>query len=276
MKKLYWIIKFLLNGIPVSHLGIGGGGGGDQPEPPPQPTAQETTAESIQAQVSSLPDILAAQQEFGPQFTQLDLEQLQQFGPQFAETLLGLQREFGPQITAALREEQAQLAPELTAAQGVLTEFLGQEDLLTPQEERQLQQDVRGAQGVRGFALESGLGAEQEIEELTRLRQELKTRRLNIALSTAGRVPIGGQSQFQPSQQAFGPGQLVQNVAPSQIFGLAGQNFATQGGIFGAQLSAQGGGAGGLLGGIAGGLAGSFLGPIGTAAGSKAGSALFG
>ena len=268
MVKLYWIIKFLLNGIPVSHLGIGGGGGGGQPEPPTPPTPEETSAQAIQAQIEATPRILEAQREFGPQFTQLQLEQLQQFGPEVAETLLGLQQEFGPQITAALREEQAALAPELTAAQGVLTEFLGQEDLLTPQEERRLQQDVRAAQGVRGFALESGLGAEQEIEELTRLRQELKTRRLNIALSTAGRVPIGGQTQFQPSPQAFGPGQLVQNVAPSQIFGLAGSVFGTQANIFGTQsqaATAQRGQTLGLIGaglGAAGTVGGGFFGGL--------------
>tara|TARA_Y100000310_G_scaffold258992_1_gene267544 strand:+ start:384 stop:1232 length:849 start_codon:yes stop_codon:yes gene_type:complete len=248
-----------------------GGSDPQPPPPPPAPTIEETTAQTIQAQVAATPDILAAQQEFGPQFTQLELEQLQRFGPEFTQTLLDLQEQFGPQVTAALRKEQQALAPELTAAQDVLTEFLGQEDLLTDKETQQFQQDIRQAQNVRGFGIASGVGAEKELEDLTRLRQDLKTRRLNLALSTAGRVPISAGSQVQ--QQQFGPGQLIQNVSPGQAFGLASSTFGTQGSIFGAQAqfaaqSAQPGIGGQIVGGLAGSLLGGFGGGIGTAIGS--------
>lgn len=263
LKRIYWIVKFLLNGFPLSHaLGLGGGGGGGD-EPPPAPTPEETSEQAIQAQIEATPKILETQREFGPQFTQLTLEQLQQFGPQFAQTALDLQREFGPQIGAALRAEQEAAAPELGAAREALTSFLQQEDLLTPEEERQTLQDIRQAQNVRGFGIASGVGAQDELRKLTDLRQQLKTRRLNIALSTAGRAPVTGGSQFQAAGQAFGPGQLIQNVQPGQIFGLASSTFATQANIFNQQQ--QRGGIGGQIGGaVLGGLLGSFTGGIGS------------
>ena len=220
------------------------GGGGDQPEPPSvsaaAPTPEETTQQAIQSQIAATPQILATQREFGPQFTQLELEQLQEFGPQFAQTALDLQKRFGPQIGEALRAEQEAAQPELGAARRTLTEFLEQPEELTSEEQRKFTQDLRAAQGVRGFALESGLGAEDELRQLTELRQSLKTRRLNIALATAGRAPVTGGTQAQ--QTSFGPGQLVQNVTPGQIFGLAASTFGTQAGaqasIFGAQSAA--------------------------------------
>lgn len=276
LKLIYWRVKFRLHGFKYYPIG-GAGDDDDEPTPPPAPSPRETTREAISAQVESLPDILQAQQEFGPQFTQLQLEQLQQFGPEFAQAALELQQEFGPQIGAALRAEQEAAAPELGAARETLTSFLQQPQELSAQERRQAQQDIRGAQQARGL-VETGFGAEQELEGLTRLRQELKTRRLNIALATAGRAPVTGATQQQ--QQQFGPGQLVQNVQPGQIFGLAASTFGTQGSIFNtqAQLAAaqQGPGLGGILGGIGGAAIGGLAGGFGTAAGGAFASNLFG
>lgn len=206
----------------------------EQAAAPVAPKPSSVAKESIEAQVAAIPDIFQAQKEFGPQFTQLELEQLKQFGPQFAREALDLQKEFGPQVGEALRAEQEAAQPELASARRVLTQFLDQPELLSPEEKRRLQQDVRGAQGVRGFALESGVGSLDEIKQLTELRQALKTRRLNIALATAGRAPITGGTQTS-QQTAFGPGQLVQNVTPGQVFGLASGTFGTQASIFGTQ-----------------------------------------
>ena len=259
--------------------GVYGGGGGGDDAPPPAPTAPDpydTARESIRAQTDSLPDILAAQEEFGPQFQQQQFQQqlqsLQQYAPQEAQARLDLQNQFGPQFAEALRAEQEAASPELGAARGALTDYLNQPDLLNPEEERQAKQDIRGAQNVRGFALESGAGAQSELEKLTGLRQQLKERRLNIALSTSGRAPITGGSQFQGQQ--FGAGQLVQNTNPSQIFGLAQSNFGTQANIFGtqsanAQANSSGGIGGQLLGAGLGAFGGSALGAAGTNLGNK-------
>lgn len=247
-----------------------------QPVPPKEPSVGETTSQAIQAQVSSLPSILQAQQEFGPQFSQLELEQLQEFGPEFAQAAIDLQRRFGPEIGALLRQEQEAAQPELGEARKVLTEYLQQPELLTSEEQRQAQQDIRSAQNVRGFGLESGLGAEDELNRLTQLRQSLKSRRLDIALSTAGRAPVTGASQFQ--QPSVSPGQLVQNVTPGQIFGLASSNYSTGANIFGTQSEAYAqqqsqptfaSGLGSIIGGGLSSAVGSFGGGLGSKLASK-------
>lgn len=66
--------------------------------PPPPPAPGETSAEAIQAQIDAIPKILDTQREFGPQFTQLQLEELNRFGPEFAQVAIDLAREFGPQL----------------------------------------------------------------------------------------------------------------------------------------------------------------------------------
>ena len=246
------------------------------PQAPVAPTAEETTREAIQGQVESLPDILAAQQEFGPQFAdqafQQQMRDITEFGPQAAEASLALQEQFGPRFAEALRAEQEAASPELGASRRVLTDYLNQEELLTPEEERKMQQDTRAAQNVRGFALESGVGAQDELKNMTALRQQLKERRLNIALSTSGRAPVTGQTQFQGGGQ-FGPGQLVQNVNPGQIFGLASSNFGTQANIFGTQsANAQANAGGGLGAQLGAGALGAFGGAFGMGSGLGAAS----
>jgi hypothetical protein len=219
-------------------------GGGPDPTPPPAPapppTPTETSAQAIQAQIDATPRILETQKEFGPQFSQLQLDQLGEFGPQFAQTALELQQEFAPQFLELERE----LNPELTGASDTLSRFLnetGDEEFnrLLPG----LQENVRGAQSFRGLGDISTLGAVDEAVQVEQLRQSLKDRRLNIALSTAGRTPISGIPQLQGQT---GTGQLVQNVNPQSIFGAQqsinqfnAQNFGTQGGIFGIQQGAQ-------------------------------------
>lgn len=204
-------------------------GGGDDPEPPRAPSSQETTKEAIQAQIESLPDILKAQQEYGPQFTQLQLENLRRFGPQFLEESIGLEKEFGPELALATRQSLGVLAPERIAGQDVLADYLRQQNLLTPEEEQQFRQDVRAATSVRGLG-ESGEAKLEEIRQLTQLRQQLKNQRLNIALSSAGLIPttpgafVGTPKTSQP--------QLVQNVTPSDIFGLTSNTFKTQADIY--------------------------------------------
>jgi hypothetical protein len=217
--------------------------GGKQPDPPsappPAPTSSETSAQAIQAQIDALPKILAAQQQYGGQFSEEQLKSLQTYGPQFAEAALKLQKEYGPQFA----EVERSLSPELAGAQKTLAEFLNQSD---DQEYNALRpgllDDVRAGQSQRGLGAISPLGAIDESVQLVRLKQSLKDRRLNVALSTAGRVPIG---QMPTVQGQTGTGQLVQNVDPQSIFGYQAQLnnfnssiFNTQSNIFGTQSQA--------------------------------------
>lgn len=256
-----------------------GGGKQEAPAPPPAPpSAGETSAQAIQAQIDALPKILAAQQQYGGQFSDLNLQELQKYGPQFAQAALDLQKTYGPQFA----EVERSLSPELAGAQDTLKNFFAQTDDAEYQSLRPgLLEDVRGAQSVRGLGAISPLGSIDESVQLQRLKQSLKDRRLNVALSTAGRVPISGVPQIQGQT---GTGQLVQNVNPESIFnyqqGLNNFNasiFGTQGNIYANQLSAnKGTGFGSVLGTIAGGVAGSFAGGAGAGVGASIGGSLGG
>lgn len=270
---LVWLTIFYMGrkaqGFNVPYSVRGGGGGQQAPAPPPPaPAPAETSREAISAQIEATPRILETQREFGPQFTQLQLEQLQQFGPEFTEAALGLAEQFGGRLAEQTRAEQAILAPERVAGSEQIAQFLGQgPDLLTSEEEKQFRQDVRAAQATRGLA-ESGFGAQEEFEKLTGLRQQLKNRFLDVALSASGRLPAAGAATVGAPQQAFGPGQLVQNVTPSEFFGAQAARQGAQASIFGTQAgisaSQPGSPFGQIAGGLAGGLAGGFGGSFGS------------
>jgi len=266
LKRLYWNIKFASIGERYYPIG---GAGGDDPEPPtPQPVQNttETASQSIQAQIDATPDILATQQEFGPQFTQLQLDQLTEFGPQFAEQALQLSQDFGGSFAQQVRDEQGILAPERVAGSEAITDFINAgAESLSPEEIREIEQSARSAASARGFG-SSGFSAEDEILRLFQVRQGLKNRFLDVSLSASGRLPAAGGQTVGNAPQAGGPGQLVQNVSPSTFFGgQASQNasnasiFGTQGGIFGNQLQ-NSGGFGSIVGGIAGQAAGGLFG----------------
>ena len=235
--------------------------GGSEPQAPPPPapapSATETSAQAIQAQIDALPKILASQQQYGPQFSQLNLDQLKQYGPEFAQAALNLQKEFGPQFADVERG----LSPELAGAQSTLASYLGGNDdaefaALSPG----LLQNVRAGQSQRGLGAISPLGSIDESVQLQQLKQSLKDRRLNVALSTAGRVPIGGMPQIQGQS---GTGQLVNNVNPDSIFGYQqGLNnfnasiFSSNAGMYNQNVASQGNPLGSILGGVAGGFTG--------------------
>ena len=246
------------------------------PAPPaPAPSVGETSAQAIQAQIDALPKMLAAQQQYGPQFSQQNLESLQQYGPQFAEAALQLQKTYGPQFA----EVERGLSPELAGAQNTLASYLGGNDeqeynALAPG----LLDQVRAGQSQRGLGAISPLGSIDESVQLQQLKQSLKDRRLNVALSTAGRVPIGGVPQIQGQS---GTGQLVQNVNPESIFGYQqGLNnfnasiFGTQSQNYNTQQSNSSSPWGSILGGLAGAATGGFGTQIGTNLGS--GKGIFG
>jgi hypothetical protein len=193
--------------------------------PPVTPSTTETSAQSIQAQIDAIPKILAAQQQYGSQFSQLDLDQMKQFGPQYAEYALGLEKQFGTQLAEQTRAEQAILAPERIAGSNYLTNYLTGAEDLTAQEEMQAKQKMRAGQAERGMAF-SGQSAADELKALTEMRQNLKSRKIQTALGVAGQQPaVGGNTVSSPT--SFGQ-QLVQNVTPAQTFGLAASNYATQ------------------------------------------------
>jgi len=247
--------------------------GGDTPAaptPPPAPSAAETSAEAIQAQIDALPKILAAQQQYGGAFSEQQLQSLQQYGPQFAQAALDLQKQFGPQFAQVERD----LSPELAGAQSTLATYLnGNDDQEYAALAPGLLDSVRAGQSQRGIGAISPLGSIDESVQLQQLKQSLKDRRLNVALSTAGRVPIGG---MQNVQGTTGTGQLVNNVNPDSIFGYQqGLNnfnssiFNTQGSMYNSNQANSSSPWGSILGGLAGSATGGFGTSIGTSLGSQ-------
>jgi len=215
--------------------------------PPPASTPTESTRETISAQIESLPKILEAQREFGPQFSQEQIDSLREFGPEFAEVGMDIQKI---------------ISPEIASASNRLREFLDQDDEAEFQELRpELVRDVRAAQSQRGLGDISPLGSIEESARIQQLRQNLKNRGLNIALSTAGRQPVSG------IPTTTGTGQLVQNVSPESIFSRQGQIDAFNAQIFGQQSSNYQNAPPSVLGQIAGGVAGAAAGGFGTGIG---------
>lgn len=241
-----------------------------QPAAPTAPSPAETSREAINAQIDALPRILQAQEQYGPQFSQQQLDALQQFGPEFAQTALELQKQFAPQF----QEVERQVNPELAAASSTLADFLQSTD----EQEFQrllpgLTEDVRAAQSLRGLGDVSPLGAIDEAVQVQRLRQSLKDRRLNVALSTAGRTPISGLPTVQGQT---GTNQLVQNISPESIFGAQSSINALNSSVYQTASSAFANQPGSILGQVAGGLGGSLVGGIGSSLGTGLGTAALG
>lgn len=223
----------------------------DDPAPPPAPTTivqntpstQETSAQAIQSQIDALPKILAANQQYGDQFKDLDLASLEKYGPQYAQAAIDLQNQFGSQYADITKKQQAILNPETTSAETALKKYLDNgPDSLTAEEQAQFTNDIRASQSARGLA-ESGFGAQDEFAKLTGLRQQLKTQYLNTALSTAGRVPVTGGANVQASPSA-GSSNLVQNVTPAETFGYQNNSNNQAASIYGNQVSAYNAGLG--------------------------------
>lgn len=265
---LMWLAVFKLDG--GSNVPYGKRGGGSKPSPPPPPpkppSPAETTRQAIKAQIEAVPDILKTQQEFGPQFTELELENIEKFGPEFAQQALDLEAEFGPQLAQLSLEQQDILDPSRSAGSRAVADFLeaGPEGL-SDDDIRALEQQSRSAAASRGLA-DSGFSAKDEILKNFGARQQLKSRFLDVALSASGRLPAAGAASTSIAPGAAGPGNLVQNVNPSQFFGAQASNnqfatsvFNTQGGIFSSQLANSSS----PLGSIAGGFAGSLVGGLG-------------
>jgi len=245
---LSWLAIFYLQSNAYIIPGNGGGGAPQAAAPAapaPAPDPKETSAQAIQAQIDAIPKQLAAQQEFGPQFTQLELDNLKQFGPQFAEAGLGLSQQYGEDFARQMIAEQDILDPSRAAGSKALTEYLQQgPGELSPEDLQKVQESSRAAAASRGLS-QSGFSADDEVSRIFGARQNLKSQYLNVALSASGRLPAASTGSSTVNPGNTNSGQLVQNVAPTTFFGgQAAQNqfgasiFNTQSNIFGTQQQA--------------------------------------
>jgi len=205
--------------------------------PAPQDYAQETR-DTLRSQIDLAPEKYAAEAQFAPKYQALTIDMLKQATPE----LLKLYRDqispamseaeaasrsraragdiadigtLGPQARAAIKAaspQQAALADSLTAQ---AQSGLNAGSRLTPEQQRQVEQQTRGSFAARGLAGSPTAGLQEAVRS---------------QLSGAG-------MQQQRSQQAMGAlgasqgvyGDVFQQVLgrPSQAFG-AGQGFIGQ------------------------------------------------
>lgn len=245
-----------------------------QPKAPTPPSAQETASASIQAQINAIPQMLAAQQQYGSQFTQLSLDELKNFGPQFADAQLSLEKQFGPQFAQSTVDTAKILTPESVAAQEQLKKYFESgPPQLNEEQQRQSINAVTDATAFRGLG-ESGFSATEALKRMVFEQQSLNDQFYNKALSAAGRTPTGVTSSAQANPLSYGPGQLVQNVDPGQYFGYqSGLNSLNQNAYqFGQNNRGNLGGVGALVGAGIGGMFGGVPGAkLGAGIGSTAG-----
>ena len=179
-----------------------GGGEGTTIQAPAAPQAP-TTRESLQDFIKSLPDLLSAQQEFAPQFAQLQQD---------------IQRQLSP-ITAGLQETLA----------GQAQAGLGAE---LPEEIRESFLSQRRAQ--LGTNVRAPIGAEDISRNLLLQQRQFQRESQNLALSLAGRQQLPGISGAAALQQGI-PSQALPFAA--QRFSTQAGIFGSQAGLAGQQAS---------------------------------------
>lgn len=199
-----------------------------QPTPAPAPSASQTYKQAIQDQLEMAPETWAATEKYGTLYTEL----------------------------------QRRLNPELAGASTTLSNYLSGTD---EQEYESLKpgliQDIRAGQSARGIGDISPLGSLDEGVQVARLKQALKDRRLNIALSTAGRQPIGSYAGVTNDTSSILGYQSSVNSMNASIYGAQANMWNQQ------QQSS-----GNVLGTIAGYGLGSFSGGLGTSLGKSLGT----
>ncbi len=240
-KKLHWIIKFWLNGFPISHIGLGGGFGGDEPEapgfnlPPAFEGIDQEVLDLIRSRVGQQAGVpgefgVASQTLQGllgisPQQFQFPMEEIQKALQ--AQQSIGLQR-FREQITP-LAAQQGQL--ESTGFTNQIANFLqGQEaqgfgqtaDLLTQQALRNFQLQQFLPQFQAGIAGQLGqLGG--QLSDIERFNLQLPFQTTIPAFQQQQGLGLQqAQGNFQADSQRFQQ-QLAEQAQKAELFkGLGG------------------------------------------------------
>src|SRR3990167_10228637 len=156
---------------------------GSSPSPtiiePPAPPAAPTLGATIQDYVANYPQLVAQQQQYGPQLAQLDYQLQQQYAPQYAALEKQINEGLYPE-TAGLQEQLA------TQARIGMTEGL-------PADLRQ--QYVSDFNAGIGTNVNAPIGVSDRNVALTRLNKEWQDYYRNLGLSVAGRQPLAQGQQ---------------------------------------------------------------------------------
>lgn len=216
--------------------------GEDEAPPPPAPvmpaapTPSEATEASLAAQLKYAPQYLAMNQAQLPQYAQLQTDIQRAQVPQMSQINLENQQIYGPQLIQTALDNLKLADPTGFAireqyGQSVLGE-LGQGGALTPQEQRDLEQDVRASQVSRGV----GTGFSDAVQESVYKNQgrfaRQQQRLANAGAFLAGTPPqgsFGALNQGGQTAPTVGqPGAMnFANMLPSTnaLIGLQAQNY---------------------------------------------------
>lgn len=177
-----------------------------------------------------LPGLLQQQQQFAPQFANLDYSLTNQFAPQYAALQRNLLNQYNPTQASALSGLQDVLgAAPLTSV------------ALDPAMQQALQQNIRASQAARGV-VRSPISALTEALRTVELGAQERNRRQSLALALGSQLPV-----VQP--QMFSNAQLVpdltniQSQANAAAFQRYNSELAQQGNqlnILGTSLGALG------------------------------------
>ena len=263
--------------------------------PPPRDYAQETR-DTLRSQIDLAPEKYAAEAQFAPKYQALQLGLLQQATPellrlykeQIAPTMGEVEAAarsrsragdiadisaLGPQARAAIKAaspEQAALADTLTAQ---AQSGLNAGSRLTPEQQRQVEQQTRGSFAARGLSgsptagLSEAVRSQMSAAGLQQQRQQQAMGALGASQGVYGDVfqqvlgrpsqAFAGSQGFLGQAQGFNPGQLF-NPESAYAANLFGGNQQTQmaanaagasatSGLIGAGLGAIGSIGGGAL-----------------------------
>lgn len=225
-----------------------------QPTPPPAPPSYGAT---LQDYIKEIPNLLSAEQKYGPGFAQSQLDLINQFGLPTSQALLGIDQALYPQ-TSQLQE----------AVAGQALQGLGSQ--LPDQIAQQYQSDFNAGIGANANA---PIGVSSRNIGLYNLQEDWRRYYQDLALTTAGRQPLRSGTAPQSGQATQGFGNALNYQAST--YGTYAPAYASQNVL---AIPKSGGSFGGLLGGAAiGGIGGfKYGGPWGAAAGALGGGALGG
>lgn len=159
-----------------------------------------------------------------------------------AESQLALNKKYASEYTSEAKRQLRELDPEGVALREQLGRSLATElsagTGLTPEEERQVTQSVRGAQVARGNIYGGAPIAQEAISRYGAGVQRQQQRMANVQ-SYLGLNPIvaqaGGLSALQQGAAPYSPTPIPQGVNVNPAAGQVGTNFAL--GVYGNQTS---------------------------------------
>lgn len=185
---------------------------GSSPEAPKPISYAKMMTDTLNAQMRLAPKVLAAERQYQPQYTDLNISQLGQslqglqgiygeampglinYQNQLSEADLAQQQKYMPQFVQQYRQG-AGSANLLSQLQSQAEEGLAAGSSLTPEQQRIAQQQARSAYAARGMGTGNrAIGA--EIMSQYGMGQQLQQQRQQFAGQVAGQLESSGVPQY--------------------------------------------------------------------------------